>query len=154
MENDDSGPWRITFDTNPDNCNLNCIMCEKHSSFNKNKKISTKRIMDINIIQNTVAQLSKKRLVEIIPSTMGEPLLYRHFDEIIKIASENEVMINLTTNGTWPRKGAEIWAKELCPVCSDIKVSWNGATQETQESIMKGSNFYNGLENLRTLITF
>ncbi len=25
------GPWRITFDTNPDNCNLKCIMCEEHS---------------------------------------------------------------------------------------------------------------------------
>jgi hypothetical protein len=25
------GPWRITFDTNPDTCNLRCIMCEEHS---------------------------------------------------------------------------------------------------------------------------
>ena len=24
-------PWRITFDTNPDDCNLNCVMCEEHS---------------------------------------------------------------------------------------------------------------------------
>ena len=22
------GPWRITFDTNPDDCNLHCIMCQ------------------------------------------------------------------------------------------------------------------------------
>ena len=27
------GPWRITFDTNPDDCNLHCIMCEDHSPF-------------------------------------------------------------------------------------------------------------------------
>jgi hypothetical protein len=25
------GPWRITFDTNPDTCNLRCVMCEEHS---------------------------------------------------------------------------------------------------------------------------
>ena len=25
------GPWRITFDTNPDDCNLRCVMCEEHS---------------------------------------------------------------------------------------------------------------------------
>ena len=27
------GPWRITFDTNPDDCNLHCIMCEDHSPY-------------------------------------------------------------------------------------------------------------------------
>ena len=26
-----SGPWRITLDTNPDTCNMRCIMCEEHS---------------------------------------------------------------------------------------------------------------------------
>src|SRR5207253_2951864 len=26
-----AGPWRITFDTNPDTCNLHCVMCEEHS---------------------------------------------------------------------------------------------------------------------------
>ena len=30
---DRSGPWRITFDTNPDDCNLHCIMCEDHSPY-------------------------------------------------------------------------------------------------------------------------
>jgi MoaA/NifB/PqqE/SkfB family radical SAM enzyme len=152
MVSDDSAPWRITFDTNPDDCNLNCIMCEEHSPFKKNKNSFMKRRMDIDVIRKTVAQLSKRGLIEIIPSTMGEPLLYRHFDEIIKIAHENGVMINLTTNGTWPGKGAEMWARKLCPVCSDIKISWNGATQETQESIMRGSNYYNGLEALRSFI--
>ena len=28
-----SFPWRITFDTNPDDCNLQCLMCEEHSPF-------------------------------------------------------------------------------------------------------------------------
>jgi glycosyltransferase involved in cell wall biosynthesis len=27
------GPWRVTFDTNPDDCNLRCVMCEEHSPF-------------------------------------------------------------------------------------------------------------------------
>ena len=26
-----AGPFRITFDTNPDTCNLQCVMCEEHS---------------------------------------------------------------------------------------------------------------------------
>lgn len=24
-------PWRVTFDTNPDTCNFNCVMCEQHA---------------------------------------------------------------------------------------------------------------------------
>jgi len=24
--------WRVTIDTNPEDCNLKCIMCEEHSS--------------------------------------------------------------------------------------------------------------------------
>lgn len=28
-------PWRITFDTNPDDCNLRCMMCEEHSIYSK-----------------------------------------------------------------------------------------------------------------------
>ena len=46
-------------------------------------------------------------LREIIPSTMGEPLLYRHFDEILDMCAEYGVKLNLTTNGTFPRRGAE-----------------------------------------------
>jgi hypothetical protein len=33
MEATRPGPWRITFDTNPDDCNLHCIMCEEHSPY-------------------------------------------------------------------------------------------------------------------------
>lgn len=31
-------PWRITFDTNPDDCNLSCIMCEEHSIYSKSQE--------------------------------------------------------------------------------------------------------------------
>jgi hypothetical protein len=32
-----AAPWRITFDTNPDDCNLSCIMCEEHSIYSKSQ---------------------------------------------------------------------------------------------------------------------
>ena len=38
-----------------------------------------------------------------------------------------------------PRTGdgrAREWAERLVPVTSDVKISWNGATRETQERIM------------------
>lgn len=80
---------------------------------------------------------------------MGEPLLYGRFEDILSLCEQHGVKLNLTTNGTFPRLGAEAWAQKIAPVCSDIKISWNGATQKTQESIMLGSRWERVLENIR-----
>ena len=83
---------------------------------------------------------------------MGEPLLYRRFDEILDLCAKYGVKLNLTTNGTFPRRGARAWAERIVPVTSDVKVSWNGSTKETQERVMQGSNWERVLENVRTFI--
>ena len=151
------GPRRITFDTNQDDCNMYCIMCEEHSEFSplKQERIRTgrpHRIMDIGIIRKTVNEMAPLGLKEIIPSTMGEPLLYEHFLDIIDICRENGIKLNLTTNGTWPRYGARKWAEMICPVASDVKISWNGSNSAVQESIMKGSLFNIRLHDLTEFI--
>ncbi|NJD76234.1 MAG: radical SAM protein [Candidatus Methanoperedens sp.] len=151
-----SGPWRITFDTNPDDCNLNCIMCEEHSEYcadnNNRKNRRQHRLMDIELIRQTVEQMAPRGLREMIPSTMGEPLLYRYFEDIVRISSKHGIKINLTTNGTWPRLGPQKWAEMLCPVTSDIKISWNGASPSTQEAIMPGSLFSQRLDDIYAFI--
>ncbi len=151
------GPWRITFDTNPDQCNFKCVMCECFSPYSdvREKRVKAgipKRKMDINLIRQVLEQAQGTSLREIIPSTMGEPLLYPEFEEIIELCKKYNIKLNLTTNGSFPRKGAEGWAKLLVPITSDIKVSWNGATKETQEKIMIGNHWERSLENLKTLI--
>ena len=151
------GPWRITFDTNPDDCNLHCIMCEDHSPYSTTQSERRaagrpKRRMGIDLIRRVLAESKGTPLREIIPSTMGEPLLYRHFDEILDLCAEYGVMLNLTTNGTFPQRGARAWAERIVPVTSDVKISWNGSTGETQESVMLGSNWDRVLENTRTFI--
>ena len=81
----------------------------------------------------------------LIPSTLGEPLLYRNFDLILDLCEELDLKINLTTNGTFPspekEKNVEYWAKRITPIGSDVKISWNGATAKTQEQIMPRSSF-------------
>jgi len=151
------GPWRITFDTNPDHCNFKCVMCEcfsPHSNVQKERVAAgiPKREMSIDLIRKVLEEAKGTPLREIIPSTMGEPLLYKDFEKIIDMCKEFAVKLNLTTNGSFPRKGAEAWAKLLVPVCSDIKISWNGGTKETQEQIMLGSHWERDLNNLKTLI--
>ena len=83
------------------------------------------------LIERVVAEAAPHGLEEIIPSTMGEPLLYERFEDILKLCDRYGVRLNLTTNGTFPRLGAEAWARKIVPVTSDVKVSWNGATKAT-----------------------
>ena len=47
---------------------------------------------------------------------MGEPLLYQGFEGIISICREFNIKLNLTTNGTFPRKTAAEWARLIVPL--------------------------------------
>ena len=151
------GPWRITFDTNPDTCNLSCIMCEEHSPYSallKTRKAECRphRIMPFELIERVVAEAVPRGLREIIPSTMGEPLLYKRFEDIIALCRRHDVKLNLTTNGTFPKHGAAGWAERIVPVTSDVKFSWNGATKATHERIMLGGHWESAVENVRAFI--
>lgn len=89
---------------------------------------------------------------EIIPSTMGEPLLYPYFDIFIETLSASSTQLNLTTNGTFPGKGAEAWARVLLPITSDIKISINGITPTINEGIMVKADTTAVLENIRLVL--
>ena len=72
----------------------------------------------------------KRLLREVIPSTMGEPLLYSHFDELLELCRALEIPLNLTTNGTFPGKwGSEDAMGVLLRSCRDIKVSYLASEQ-------------------------
>lgn len=151
------GPWRITFDTNPDDCNLRCVMCEEHSPHSplqvlRRAEGRPKRRMDVALIRRVLEDSRGTRLREIIPSTMGEPLLYGDFEVVLDLCREFGVLLNLTTNGTFPKRGARGWAERIVPVASDVKVSINGARAETQEAIMLGSRFEQVVENVREFV--
>lgn len=153
-----AGPWRITFDTNPDTCNLQCIMCEEHSPHSplqlaRRSEGRPRRVLPFPVIERVVADAVPHGLREIIPSTMGEPLLYEHFDQIIELCERYRLKLNLTTNGTFPRLGAKAWAERIVPVASDVKISWNGATKATHEAIMLGCTWEQVLENVRTFVS-
>lgn len=150
--------WRITIDTNPEDCNFHCIMCEEHSPFSSyiSEKLGGKRRrMPVEWLEPIFQQAAELNVKEIIPSTMGEPLIYKHFDKIVDLCYQYNLKMNLTTNGSFPAvsgKTVEDWAKLLVPIVTDVKFSWNGATAETDEKIMLGKNFHHTIENLKTFI--
>ncbi len=66
----------------------------------------------------------RRLLQEVIPSTMGEPLLYSKFEELLDFCETAEVKLNLTTNGTFPGKwGTTDGMEKLLAACNDIKIS-------------------------------
>ncbi len=150
--------WRITLDTNPEDCNLSCTMCEEHSEHSDfiqrlyERTGVKRRRMPFAMVRNVVEQAAAMGVREIIPSTMGEPLLYRQMDEVFALAAELGMKINLTTNGTFPKKSVDEWAAIIIPVTTDVKISWNGATKETAEAVMKGLKFEQAVENIRRFV--
>lgn len=150
--------WRITLDTNPEDCNLSCTMCEEHSPFSKfikEKLNSKRRRMPKEWLESIFQQAKALGVKEIIPSTMGEPLLYKHFAYIVELCYKYNIKMNLTTNGTFPKttkKSVTEWAKLLVPITTDIKISWNGATAQTAQKIMLKINFEEALANVKDFI--
>ena len=76
-------------------------------------------------VKDIFSQSEQLGIKEIIPSTMGEPLLYKEFDKIFELSQKHDIKINLTTNGTFPKKSVLEWAKLIVPNTTDIKISWN-----------------------------
>jgi MoaA/NifB/PqqE/SkfB family radical SAM enzyme len=150
--------WRITLDTNPEDCNLNCIMCEEHSPYSSfiptlYQVTGVKhRRMSLQTIEDIFQQAVEMGVTEIIPSTMGEPLLYKDIAKIFALSLKHNIKLNLTTNGTFPGMSVEDWAKLIVPITTDMKISWNGSNEATMEKIMTGLSFKRNLDNLKRFI--
>jgi MoaA/NifB/PqqE/SkfB family radical SAM enzyme len=94
--------------------------------------------MKFETVEDIFLQAEKLGVKEIIPSTMGEPLMYKGIEGIFELSQKHGIKINLTTNGTFPKLKVEQWANLIVPNTTDVKISWNGATAETAEKVMKG----------------
>lgn len=150
--------WRLTIDTNPEDCNLACIMCEEHSPYSdfKQKLFAQTgqkvRRMPASWLEPIFQEAKAMGIREIIPSTMGEPLLYQDFDRILALCKQYEISCNLTTNGTFPKRSVKEWAERIVPVTSDVKISWNGATAQTAEAVMLKIDFEQAVANVKEFI--
>lgn len=152
--------WRITLDTNPEDCNLHCIMCEEHSKYStfkeklfQNKDAKHRRMPEF-LIEKLMKEAATLGVREIIPTTMGDPFVSSSFEKIAKLAKLFNIRMNVTHNGTFPGKPVKEWAEIIIPHTTDIKISWNGFTKSTAEAIMEGIDYDIALKNLKEFIGF
>jgi organic radical activating enzyme len=148
---------RVTLLTNPDVCNLHCPLCFLNQRAlrncnarsaengngdcppdnNRERRAFGLGEMPFEIAKAAIEKYAAERnasgkrlLREVIPSTMGEPLLYSHFDELLELCRALGIPLNLTTNGTFPGKwGSEDAMGVLLRSCRDIKVSYLASEQ-------------------------
>jgi MoaA/NifB/PqqE/SkfB family radical SAM enzyme len=108
--------------------------------------------MDPALALRVLEERSGSPLAQVIPSTLGEPLLWSGMDELLRACARLGLLVNVTTSGAFPGRGAAAWAEALLPVACDVKVSWNGATAATAEAIMSGLSFRAAVEDLRAFL--
>jgi len=94
--------------------------------------------MEGALAERAVREAAACGAAEVIPSTSGEPLLWDGLDRLVDVCTALGLRLNVTTNGTFPGRGAAEWAERLVAVASDVKISWNGATAATAGAVMRG----------------
>jgi MoaA/NifB/PqqE/SkfB family radical SAM enzyme len=145
-------PWRITFVTNPDECNLRCPMCATHSDEARAiRPAAAPRRLGLQDVIRAIDSLSSPP-IEVIPSTRGEPLLWDGLPGLAEACGARGISLNVTTNGSFPGRGAEEWARILCPVSSDVKISWGAASPWLDAELIGGRDPVRALADLRTFV--
>jgi radical SAM protein with 4Fe4S-binding SPASM domain len=118
-------------------------MCPR--SYNEGLIRKSLRLTDIKII---ISQIPDCR--DIVLHGLGEPLMNQDLIDIVSFLKKIKKRVHFTTNSMLltPRISEELIKSGL----DTITISINGATSETYEHIMKGANFLNVLENIKSLV--
>lgn len=87
------------------NCNLNCSFC--------NNNTRQKRFMDVSQFEYIIKEI-KPYTKYIYLHIKGEPLLHPNLKEILRICSDNDILVNITTNGTLLKNTEQILLNSDC----------------------------------------
>lgn len=138
-------PLRATIQTN-ETCNLKCIMCQIHGR-KINRPLLTLSFENLQTIVHTLFPY----LIEVHPTNIGEPLLYKYFDYLCDKLKEYGVLLDLTTNGMLLNEST---IQKISPILKDIKISFDGYKKETFESIRIKSNYERIKSNIERLLKY
>lgn len=125
----------IKMDIEPNSsCNLKCKICLA-SEFKNNK-----RAKDLSCNEFKKIIDSQYGLTEIKIQGLGEPFLCADFIRMVRYASDNDIWVRTTTNGTLLGR-KEYYKKIIDAGIGEIQISMDGVTKKTYEKIRIKSNF-------------
>lgn len=136
----DSYPRRLVLElTNL--CNLNCIMCGRNSAEFKPTIFSMDTFKSLEYLMDYVE--------EVTLMGWGEPTIHPNFNEMLHIINNHHTRKYFCTNGMNLRKIREAIFKNHVEV---FAVSVDGACQETNARIRRGSDLASIIKELRCIV--
>lgn len=138
-------PVHLTLETTM-TCSLRCVMCQVYRSPTAMRQgLVGNPVMNVELFER-IAVEAFPTAKAVTPTVMGEPLQTPFLPRILELLSTYSVRMNMVTNGTLLTREM---SRRLLPQVGKIKVSFDGATKETFESIRRGSKFETVVENIR-----
>jgi MoaA/NifB/PqqE/SkfB family radical SAM enzyme len=115
-------------------CNFACPMCAVQDA--RNEGLARGGDLPFELLENVLTECSPHQpVVDLIG---GEPLLYPHLVEALKLASRRNVLAAITTNGLKLQDSAEALVRAELPLLQVSLDGWDEPSQ-TARGLVKGS---------------
>lgn len=108
-------------------CNFQCPHCID------GEIINTGKILDLNYVKILIRDWAKKGLKSVILIGGGEPVLYPHFEEVVKFLKELSLQVGIVSNGTNIKK-----IENICHLLEGedwVRLSLDAGTNNTFQKI-------------------
>lgn len=125
-------------------CNLNCVMC--------NTKMSKRPIGFIKprMFEDILQQLISVGIKSVGLHTVGETFMYSNLESLLEIAKHYNFKIWISTNAQFPKRIEQTYRK-FPTLANTYRLSIDGATKESYESIRSGGKFENVIDSLEVI---
>ncbi len=125
-------------------CNLRCSFCISYES------LTDKHWLDFGLYQRIAAELFPSAW-DVQFCSGGEPFVYPHIREALKLAIDYGCHTTVTTNGMLLNPNVAEWLVKDQSL-RKMWVSFDGATKPTLERLRRGANYDRIVSNVRELV--
>jgi MoaA/NifB/PqqE/SkfB family radical SAM enzyme len=134
----DAYPTRVTLEITAA-CNLRCPHCEFTPARAWIDKNDPQRILYMGLDElRRFADAVFPHIQEVVPSVVGEPMMYPYWNEFLDLCSSYGVVLEIYTNGTYLDEAS---IARLAPVTGKLIVSMDGASRDTFNLLRKPCDF-------------